>query len=326
MKLPRREFLHLAAGLAAVPAVTHMARAQAYPTRPVRVIVPFPPGGATDIFARLAAQKLTEHFGKQFYIENIPGATGNVGTAQAARAAPDGHTLLIAFSSYVVNPTLFAKLPFDPDKDLAPVTLAVAATNVITVNPSLPARNLKELVALIKSNPGKYSFASGGVGTQPHLLGEMLRQSLALDLVHVPFNGAGPAIASAVAGHTPIAWSTLASAAQPLETGQLRALAVTSKTRSQLFSDIPTTAEAGYPAIQGDSWVGVLVPAGTPNEIIGALRREIVRIIALPDVRERLPVLGFEVVGSTPEEFASRIKVEIETWGHVIRAAGIKAE
>jgi len=326
MKLPRREFLHLAAGLAAVPAVTHMARAQAYPTRPVRVIVPFPPGGATDIFARLAAQKLTEHFGKQFYIENIPGATGNVGTAQAARAAPDGHTLLIAFSSYVVNPTLFAKLPFDPDKDLAPVTLAVAATNVITVNPSLPARNLKELVALIKSNPGKYSFASGGVGTQPHLLGEMLRLSLALDLVHVPFNGAGPAIASAVAGHTPIAWSTLASAAQPLENGQLRALAVTSKTRSQLFSDIPTTAEAGYPAIQGDSWVGVLVPAGTPNEIIGALRREIVRIIALPDVRERLPVLGFEVVGSTPEEFASRIKVEIETWGHVIRAAGIKAE
>jgi len=326
LKFPRRTFLHLAAGAVALPAVSRIARAQAYPTRPVRVIVPFPPGGATDIFARLAAQKLTEHFGKQFYIENIPGATGNVGTAQAARAAPDGHTLLIAFSSYVVNPTLFAKLLFDPDKDLAPVTLAVAATNVITVNPSLPARNLKELVALIKSNPGKYSFASGGVGTQPHLLGEMLRQSLALDLVHVPFNGAGPAIASAVAGHTPIAWSTLASAAQPLETGQLRALAVTSKTRSQLFSDIPTTAEAGYPAIQGDSWVGVLVPAGTPNEIIGALHREIVRIIALPDVRERLPVLGFEVVGSTPEEFASRIKVEIETWGHVIRAAGIKAE
>ena len=326
LKFPRRTFLHLAAGAVALPAVSRIARAQAYPTRPVRVIVPFPPGGATDIFARLAAQKLTEHFGKQFYIENIPGATGNVGTAQAARAAPDGHTLLIAFSSYVVNPTLFAKLLFDPDKDLAPVTLAVAATNVITVNPSLPARNLKELVALIKSNPGKYSFASGGVGTQPHLLGEMLRQSLALDLVHVPFNGAGPAIASAVAGHTPIAWSTLASAAQPLETGQLRALAVTSKTRSQLFSDIPTTAEAGYPAIQGDSWVGVLVPAGTPNEIIGALRREIVRIIALPDVRERLPTLGFEIVGSTPEEFATRIKVEIETWGKVIRAANIKPE
>jgi tripartite-type tricarboxylate transporter receptor subunit TctC len=234
--------------------------------------------------------------------------------------------VLIAFSSYVVNPSLFAKLPFDPDKDFAPVTLAVAATNVITVNPSLPARNLKELVALIKCNPGTYSYASGGVGTQAHLLGEMLRLSLALDIVHVPFNGAGPAIASAVAGHTPIAWSTLASAAQQLQAGQLRALAVTSKTRSQLFPDIPTTAEAGYPEIEGDSWVGVLVPAGTPSEIIGALRREIARIIALPDVKERLPALGFEAVGSTPEEFAARIKVEIETWGKVIRAANIKAE
>jgi tripartite-type tricarboxylate transporter receptor subunit TctC len=172
MNLPRRRFLHLTAGAVALSAASQIARAQAYPSRPVRVIVPFPPGGATDIFARLAAQKLTERFGKQFYIENIAGATGNVGTAQAARAAPDGHTLLIAFSSYVVNPTLFAKLPFDPDKDLAPVTLAVVSTNVITVHPLLPARNLEELVALIKSNPGKYSFASGGVGTQPHLLGD----------------------------------------------------------------------------------------------------------------------------------------------------------
>jgi tripartite-type tricarboxylate transporter receptor subunit TctC len=326
MNLRRRRFLRLLAGAAALSGVADGARAQTWPTRPVRAIVPFQPGGTTDIFARLVAQKLSEHFGKQFYVENIAGATGNVGTAQAARAAPDGHTVLIAFSSYVVNPSLFAKLPFDPDKDFAPVTLAVAATNVITVNPSLPARNLKELVALIKSNPGTYSYASGGVGTQAHLLGEMLRLSLALDLVHVPFIGSAPAMASAVAGHTPIAWSTLASAAQPLQAGQLRALAVASKTRSQLFSDIPTTAEAGYPEIEGDSWVGFLVPGGTTIEIIGALRREIVRIIALPDVKERLPALGFEAVGSTPEEFAARIKVEIETWGKVIRAANIKPE
>ncbi len=280
----------------------------------MRVIVPFQPGGSTDIFARLAAQKLTEHFGKQFYIENIAGATGNVGTAQAARAAPDGHTLLIAFSSYVVNPTLFAKLPFDPDKDLAPVTLAVSAPNVL------------KLVALIKSNPGKYTYTSGGVGTQGHLLGEMLRLSQALDIVHVPFNGAAPAIASAMAGHTPIAWSTVASAAQALETGQLRPLALASKKRSQLLSDVPTTAEAGYPDIQGDSWVGLLAPAGTPNEIIRAVQREIAAIIALPDVKERLPTLGFEAVASTPEEFASRIKVETEMWGKVIRAANIKPE
>ena len=292
----------------------------------MRIIVPFQPGGSTDIFARLAAQKLTEHFGKQFYVENIAGATGNVGTAQAARAAPDGHTLLIAFSSYVVNPTLFAKLPFDPDKDLVPVTLAVSAPNLVTVNPSLPARNLKELVALIKSNPGKYTYTSGGVGTQGHLLGEMLRLSQALDIVHVPFNGAAPAIASAMADHTPIAWSTIASAAQALETGQLRPLAVASKRRSQLLSDVPTTAEAGYPDIQGDSWVGLLAPAGTPNEIIGAVQREIAAIIALPEVKERLPTLGFEAVASTPEEFAIRIKVETEMWGKVIRAANIKPE
>ncbi len=326
MNPPRRRFLHLLAGAAALSAASGDARAQTWPTRPVRVIVPFQPGGSTDIFARLAAQKLTEHFGKQFYIENIAGATGNVGTAQAARAAPDGHTLLIAFSSYVVNPTLFAKLPFDPDKDLAPVTLAVSAPNVLTVNPSLPARNLSELVALIKSNPGKYTYTSGGVGTQGHLLGEMLRLSQALDIVHVPFNGAAPAIASAMAGHTPIAWSTIASAAQALEAGQLRPLAVASKTRSQLLSDVPTTAEAGYPDIQGDSWVGLLAPAGTPNEIIRAVQREISGIIALPDVRERLPTLGFEAVASTPEEFASRIKIETEMWGRVIRAANIKPE
>src|ERR1700745_119063 len=238
MNSQRRRLLRLFAGAAVLAARPSGAWAQAWPSRPVRIIVPFQPGGSTDIFARLAAQKLTDHFGKQFYIENVAGATGNVGTAQAARAAPDGYTFLIAFSSYVVNPTLFSKLPFDPDKDLAPVTLAVSAPNVLTVTPSLPARSLSELVALIKSNPGKYTYTSGGVGTQGHLLGEMLRLSQALDIVHVPFNGAAPAIASAMAGHTPIAWSTIASAAQALETGQLRPLAVASKRRSQLLSDV----------------------------------------------------------------------------------------
>jgi len=324
--LQRRQFLHLAAGAAAVPVSSDMAAPQTWPARPVRLIVPFPPGGTTDIFARIAAQKLSEHFGKQFYIENIAGATGNVGAAQVARATPDGYTLLFTFSSYVVNPTLFAKLPFDPNKDLTPVTLAVAATNVLTINPSVPARNLGDLIALIKSNPGKYNYASGGVGTQAHLLGEMLRLSLALDIVHVPFNGGGPEIASIVAGHTPIGWSALVSAAQQIKAGQLLALAVASKTRSKLFPEIPTTAEAGYPDIQGDSWVGVLVPAGTPNEIISLLHREMVTILALPDVKERLPSLGFEVVASTPGEFATRIKAEIESWAKVIRAANIKQD
>ena len=292
----------------------------------MRVIVPFAPGGTVDVFARVTTQKLTEQLGKQFYVENIAGATGNIGTGQAAKAAPDGYTLLFAFSSYVVNPSLFAKVPYDAVNDFAPVTLAVASTHVITVNPQVTARTMKELVALVKANPGKYSFASGGTGTQAHLLGEHFRLSLGLDLVHVPFNGAGPAIAAVVAGHSPIGFSTLASAAAQIRGDQLRALAVTSKARSQLLSDVPTTAEAGYPDIEGDGWVGVFAPAGTPKEIIAVLHREIVKIIALPDMKERLPTLGFEPVANTPEQFAERIKVEVETWGKVIRAANIKVQ
>ncbi len=326
MKLPRRRFLHLAAGAAALAAVPGIARTQTYPARPVRVIVPFAPGGTVDVFARVTAQKLGEQLGKQFYVENIAGATGNIGTAQAAKASPDGYTLFFAFSSFVVNPSLFARVPYDPSKDFEPVTLAVASTHVLTVNPSVPAKTVTELVALIRANPGKYNFASGGTGTQAHLLGEQFRLSLGLDLVHVPFNGAGPAIASVVAGHSPIGFSTLASAAAQIAGGQVRALAVTSKARSRLLPELPTMAEAGYPDIEGDGWVGVLVPAGTPKEIITLLHREIVRVIALPDMKERLPTLGFEPVASTPEEFAERIKVELETWRKVIRAANIKAE
>jgi tripartite-type tricarboxylate transporter receptor subunit TctC len=326
MTLSRRRFLHLgAAATAGLLAPAH-ALAQSYPARPVRVIVPFAPSGTTDIFARLAAQKLTEHFGKTFYVENIAGASGNLGTAQAARAAPDGHTLFFAFSSFVVNPTLFDKIPYDPYKDFDPVTLAVSSTTVLTVNPSVPARSVKELVDVIRVNPGKYNFASPGAGTQAHLAGEKFRQSLNLDLVHVPFNGAGPSIASVVAGHTPIGFSTIASAGQFINAGTLRALAVTSKVRTPIQPDVPAMTEAGYPDIEGDSWVGVMVPAGTPKDIIGLLHDEIVRVIELPDMQERLKTLGFDVVASTPQDFANRIKAEIETWGKVIRAGNIKPQ
>jgi tripartite-type tricarboxylate transporter receptor subunit TctC len=300
------------------------AAAQSYPARPVRVIVPFAPSGTTDIFARLAAQKLSERLGKSFYVENMPGASGNIGTGAAARALPDGYTVLFAFSSYVVNPTLFDKIPYDPYKDFEPVTLAVASTAVLSVNPSVPAKSVKELVALIAANPGKYSYASPGAGTQAHLAGEQLRLSLGLDLVHVPFNGAGPAIAAVVAGHTPIGLSTLATAAPHIKDGKLRPLAITSKARSQLEPDVATMIEAGYPDIEGDSWVGVLVPAGTPKDIIALLHREIVGIIALPEMKERLIGIGFDPVASSPEEFAARIRSEIATWGKVIRAGGIK--
>jgi tripartite-type tricarboxylate transporter receptor subunit TctC len=272
------------------------------------------------------AQKLGEHLGKQFYVENIAGATGNIGTGQAAKAAPDGYTLLFTFSSYVVNPTLFDKVPYDPYKDFEPVTLAVASTTVVTVHPSVPAKTVKELVALIRANPGKYNYSSAGAGTQAHLAGEQFRLSLGLDLVHVPFNGGGPAIAAVVGGHTPIGFSSPAASIPQIKEGNVRALAVTSKRRSQILPDVPTMAEAGYPEIEGDSWVGILVPAGTPKDIVNLLNREVVKIIALPDMTARLGELGYDLVGSTPGEFAERIKVEIEMWGKVIRAAKIKAE
>jgi tripartite-type tricarboxylate transporter receptor subunit TctC len=320
----RRRLLRLAVTAVTGLAGCTLAAAQSYPARPVHVIVPFAPSGTTDIFARLAAQKLSERLGKSFYVENMPGASGNIGTGAAARALPDGYTVLFAFSSHVVNPTLFDKIPYDPYKDFEPVTLAVASTAVLSVNPSIPAKSVKELVALITANPGKYSYASPGAGTQAHLAGEQLRLSLGLDLVHVPFNGAGPAIAAVVAGHTPIGLSTLATAAPHIKDGKLRPLAITSKARSQLEPDVATMVEAGYPDIEGDSWVGVLVPAGTPKDIIALLHREIVGIIALPEMKERLIGIGFDPVASTPEDFAARIRSEIATWGKVIRAGGIK--
>jgi tripartite-type tricarboxylate transporter receptor subunit TctC len=326
MRLPRRQFLHLAAGAAALPAVARIAWAQTYPSRPVRMIVPYSPGGPTDVCARLLAQKLSEQLGKQFTVENIAGAGGNIGTGQAAKAKADGYSLLVAVNSHVINPTLYEKVPYDAFKDFDPVTLAVSYHTVLAVNPSVPANTVTDLVNAVKASSGKYNFASPGTGTPSHLLGEQFRVSVGLDLVHVPFGGSGPAIASVVAGHTPITFAGLVTAAPHVQDGKLRALAVMNKARSQAFPNVPTIAQAGYPGLDGDGWVGVLVPAGTPKEVVLLLQREIAKIIALPDVKARLATLGLDPVGSTPEEFAAQMKLEMEKWGKVIRAANLKAE
>jgi tripartite-type tricarboxylate transporter receptor subunit TctC len=323
MKPLSQQFLHLVAVLLVLTA-SNLAMAQTYPTRPVRVLVPYSAGGPTDIFARLIAQKLSERIGKQFYVENVAGASGNIGTAQAARSTPDGNTLLVAYNSYAVNPTIFAKIPYDPYKDFDPVTLAVTSTTVLAVNPSVQAKTVDELVALIRANPGKYAWSHGGVGTATHLVGEKFRLTLGLDLVAVPYNNGGPATAAVVAGHTPFGFNPIAAAVPQIKEGNLRALAVTSKTRSPSVPNVPTMIEAGYADIWGDSWVGVLVPAGTPHNIVVLLNRKIVSSITQPDMKERLIALGFDPVGSTPEQFAERIKFEIETWGQVIRMANIK--
>jgi tripartite-type tricarboxylate transporter receptor subunit TctC len=324
MRFARRRFLQLA--MAAGAGAPRIAWAQNYPDRPVRMIVPYAPGGPTDVVTRLLAQKLSEQVGKQFFVENMGGGGGNIAMGRAAKMAPDGYTLLVVNPSYVINPTLYDKVPYDLHRDFDPVTLAVATTLVLTVHPSVPARTVRELVELIKANPGKYSYASPGTGTPGHLVGETFRLSLGLDLVHVPFNSAGLAVGSSVAGHTPICFASPSPAAQQVDDGKLRALAVTSKTRSQALPDVPTMAEAGYPDIAGDNWQAVVVPAGTPKEIIAYLHREIVAIIALAEVKERLVALGFEPVASTPEELAARAQVEFETWAKVIRGSGIKAQ
>ena len=291
--------------------------AAAYPERQVRVIVAFSPGGAVDVVARIAAQQLTQRLGQSFYVENIAGATGNIGTAQAARAAPDGHTLLVAFSSHVVNPSLFDKLPYDPVKDFEPVALMVIAANVLVVSTSVEARTVDELIALVRAHPAKYNYAAT-TNTQAHLLGEQFRRTLQLDLVHVPFNGAGPAIASVVGGHTPIGFATLASAISQIEAGQLRALAMLSSKRVSTLPDVPTMAEAGHPRIEGDVWIAALAPVGTPAEIVDLLNRELNGALARPDVARILLEQGLSPTASTPAQLGQRIKDEIGLWRRIV--------
>jgi tripartite-type tricarboxylate transporter receptor subunit TctC len=326
MKLFRRQFLHLSGAAVASVAAPRCVWAQAYPARPVRVIVPFGPGGPTDVFARLMAQRLSEQMGSQFYVENIGGAGGNIGAGRAAQAAPDGYTILVNGANQVVNPALYPSVPYDPFKDFDSVTVAVTSAAVLTIHPSLPARSVKELVELIKASPGKYSYASPGTGTPPHLVGELFRLSLHLDLVHVPFNGGGQAIGSALAGHTPISFGSMAPAIPLVKDGKLRALAVSTKARSPVLPETPTMTEAGYPEIAGESWFVVVVPAKTPKEIIALLQREIARAIATPEMKERLAALGYEPVANTPEECTAELKAEAAKWTKVIREAGIKGE
>jgi tripartite-type tricarboxylate transporter receptor subunit TctC len=303
-----------------------VASAQNYPSRPVKMIVPFAPGGPADVVARLLTQKLSERLGQQFYVENQAGAGGNLGMGAAARAAPDGYTLVLVSSSYMVNPSLYPKVPYDQAKDFLPVTMPAFAPNVLVANPSLPASSVKELAALVKADPGKYSFASAGIGTTPYLSGELFKLSLGADLVNVPFNGSAPAIQSTLGGHTPFAFVVLAPAVPHIKEGKLRGLAVLSVQRSPALPDVPTIAEAGFPGQEADTLLGVLVPAGTPKAVVDLLHGEIGRIVSLADVKQRLDTLGFVPIANTPDEFAKVIKDETTRWGKVIRNANLKIE
>jgi tripartite-type tricarboxylate transporter receptor subunit TctC len=321
--MKRRTFIAGSVALLATPGIV---RAQAYPVRPVRMIVPFGPGGNADVFGRIIAQKLSEKFGEQFYVENVSGAGGNIGVGRAAMAAPDGYTILVSPPSFVINPALYDKVPYNAHTSFDAVTLAVSTTVVLAVHPSVPAQTLEELTALIRSNASKYNYATAGVGSPGHIVGEMLRQSLDVDLVHVPYNSAGLAIGSTVAGHTTICLAAPAPIVPQVKDGNLRALAVAYRRRLQALADVPTMAESGYPDIEFDNWFGVFVPAGTHEDVIEFLNREIIKSMALPDVKARLLALGFEPVGSTPTEFSKQVEIELEKWTKVVRASNIKAE
>jgi tripartite-type tricarboxylate transporter receptor subunit TctC len=300
--------------------------AQHYPGRPVRVVVGFPAGGPTDAIARIVAQKLSDKLGQQFFVENIGGAGGNTAAGQVGRATPDGYTIMAISTGFVVNPSLYARVPYDPIKDFAPVTLVAVSPNVVVVNPSVPAKTLPELIKLIKENPGKYSFAGPGVGSTPHLGGELFRLAYNLDLVHVPFTGAGPAVQATVGGHTPIAFTALPSSLSAIQAGQLRVLGVAATERAAGLPDVPTFAEQGIKDQEADTLTGIVAPAGTPKEIVDLLYREIAAAVAEPDVKERLTVLGFKAVANKPDEFGARIKLEIEKWGKVVRDAKLRIE
>ena len=298
--------------------------AQNYPNRLVRIIVPFPAGGPTDVMARFIGQKLSERLGQQFVIENQAGAGGNIGMGNAAKAAGDGYTILFVSSSYVVNPSLYQKAPYDPDKDFVPITKAAAATHALIANPSVPARTVKELVELIKADPTKFTIASPGTGTTPSLSIELFKQSLGLnELLVVPFAGGNPSIQSVVAGHTPLSFQAIPPATALIREGKLRALAVTSLKRAAALPDVPTLDELGIKGQEAETMQGVLAPAGTPKEIVNLLQREIAAILGLPDVKDRVLALGFEPSGISPAEFDSYIKAEIAKWKRVIEDAKI---
>ena len=324
-----KTIVHVAAGLAALmlAGASHAENAAGgYPARQVRIIVPYPAGGPTDVMARLVAQHLSESLGQSFFVENLTGASGVVGTVAAANSPGDGHTLLFVTNDFAVAPTVSTKVNYDAIKSFAPVTITAASPQVVVVHPSFPAKNMQELITLATANPGKYNYASLGIGFGQLSSERLFRLGLGLDVVRVPFPGAAPIITSTLAGHTPIAFLGLPPAAPHIKEGTLRALAVTSPKRSPAFPDVPTMAESGVRDQESELIIGVVAPAATPKPIVDLLQRQIARIVALPDVKQKLDALGFSPVASTPEAYAAQIKGDIETWSKVVRDANIRVD
>jgi tripartite-type tricarboxylate transporter receptor subunit TctC len=323
MKLPRRNFLHLAAAAAALPAAPRIARAQAYPSRPVRIIVGIPAGSATDIAARLIGQWLSERLGQPFIIENRVGAGGNVGTEMVVRSVPDGYTLLMVNGANAISATIYEKLNFNFIRDIVPVATISSNTLVMVVHPSAPAKSVPEFIAYAKANPGKIAMASAGNGTIQHVTGELFKMMAGIDLLHVPYRGAPPALTDLIGGRVQVMFDVLPSSIEYIKASKLRALAVTAAARSEVLPEIPTVGEF-VPGYEASGWIGVGAPKATPAEIVDKLNKEINVALADPKMRARISDLGSAVFASSPAEFTNFIAAETEKWGKVIKFAGIK--
>jgi tripartite-type tricarboxylate transporter receptor subunit TctC len=317
----------LAVGIVAGLALAGSAKAQDYPSKPIRLVVPFAAGGATDVLARLVGERLTASLGQQVVVDNRPGAGGNIGSDLVARAEPDGYTILMgAVGTHAINPSLYPKMPYDPVKDFAPVTLVASVPNVLVVNPEVPANSVQELIDLAKAKPGELNFASSGNGTSIHLSGELFKAMTGTDIVHVPYKGSGPAVTDLLGGQVQMMFDNMPSSLPHVKAGKLRALGVTSAKRSPALPEVPTIAEAGVPGYDATSWFGILAPAGTPEPVVMRLQGAIVQALGEPEMRQRMADLGAEPVGDTPAEFGQFIAAELAKWAKVVNDAGVKLE
>jgi len=312
---------------AALLAAMAPALAQQYPTRPVRFVVPFAPGGSTDTLARTIGMKLADALGQQVVVDNRPGANGDIGMLIVARAPADGHTIVLGYiANLAIAPSLQAQMPYDPVRDYAPITQPASSPNVLTAHPSVQAKTLQELIALAKAKPGQISFASTGVASVGHLTGELINNLAGIGMTHVPYKGSGQAVTDILGGHVQVMFSGFSSTLHHIKAGKLRALAVTGPKRSPALAEVPTISEQGFPGVEATAWYGVLAPAGTPKPVITRLHGELVRILKQPDVVQKLDGLGFEIVASTPEQFGAYIRTEIKKWEKVVRASGAKPD
>lgn len=330
IRFPSRRRLLAAAGAALCLATPAFAQAQApapvYPTKPVKLVVPYPPGGPTDIVARLVAQKLSDAMGQQFVIDNRPGAGGNPGAELVARSPADGYTLVVATTAHAINPSLFKNLGYSLSKDFAPVSQLTSGPLVIVANPQLPAKNVAELIALAKAKPGELNFASSGNGQSTHLSAELFAAMAGVKMNHIPYKGSAPALTDTMGGQTQLMFDTMLSAMPHVKAGKLKALAVTSATRSPVAPDLPTVAESGLPGYEAIAWNGLLAPAGTPPEVLARLSAELKKVLAAPDVKEKFEAQGFAASWNSPEDFGRFMSTEVDKWAKVVKVSGAKVD